>query len=224
MKLPNLLALPPTILLFCAAPLAAEPQLAHNLPKHMKYFPEEETHVKRSLGVREKLERGEKPIGVKKMSIDEGEMFFLDSWIFASDMQESEEPVNITAQALSPLRPHSEKGLFDSLLRFRARDALLKRGFRCPEGTNDCSSIGAPNSCCGTDQNCISIEDTGYGTVGCCPKGQTCAGTITCDTENGYTDCPDSLNGGCCLPGYSCQDVGCECLFCPRFRTNKADI
>jgi hypothetical protein len=180
----------------------------------MKYFPEDEVHVKRSLHVQEKLKK-EKPIGLKKMSSDEGKMFFLDDWIFASDKQgveersEPNELANITSQLVSPLRPHSEKALLESLLRFRARNALLKRDFKCPEGTDDCSSIGAPNSCCSTGATCISVEDTGFGSVGCCSQGQSCTGDISCDTDGGYTSCPNSPNGGCCLPGYSCQDVGC---------------
>jgi hypothetical protein len=153
------------------------------------------------------------------MSENEGEMFFLDNWIFASDVQsvdkrsEPEHLANLTSQLISPLRPHAVNPLVESLLRFRARSALLKRDFKCPEGTNDCSSIGAPNSCCSTDATCISIEDTGFGPVGCCSSGQSCSGEISCDTDGGYTSCPNSPNGGCCLPGYSCQDVGCKCLW-----------
>lgn len=217
MKTASLLALPPAILfLLLGSPsCAAELQWPHNLPKHMKYFPEEEEHVKRSLNVQERL-KTEKPVGVKKMSSDEGEMFFLDDWIFASDVQgagkrfANEELANLTSQLDSPLRPHAQDTLVDSLLRFRARSALLKRDFKCPTGTNDCSSIGAPNSCCGTGSTCISIEDTGLGSVGCCSSGQECSGDISCNTHSGYTSCPNSPNGGCCLPGYSCQDVGCK--------------
>lgn len=219
MKLPNLLALPPTVLLLCATSATAEPQWPHNLPKHMKYFPEDEAHVKRNLDIRDKI-RKEKPIGVKKMSSDEGEMFMFDNWIFASDLEEAErkkrsefdggELLNVTGQYEAALRPVEESLYLDSYLRFRARDKLLKRGFKCPSGTNDCSSIGQPDSCCGTGTTCMKISDQGFGPVGCCPSGQSCSGGITCNTNEGYTSCPDSPNGGCCLPGYSCSGVGCE--------------
>ena len=222
MKYTNLLALPPAILsLLLDTACAAELQWPHNLPKHMKYFPEEEDHVKRSLDVQARLKR-EKPIGVRKMSNDEGEMFFLDNWIFATDVQatekhsQPEELANLTTRIDSPLRPHAEDSLASSLLRFRARSALLQRDFKCPQGTNDCSSIGAPNSCCSPDATCITVEDTGYGSVGCCSSGQSCSGEISCDTDNGYTSCPNSPNGGCCLPGYNCQDVGCKSCSCTR--------
>ena len=49
----------------------------------MKYFPEDERHAKRGLDIVERL-RHERPVGMKKMSTDEGEMFMLDNWIFAS--------------------------------------------------------------------------------------------------------------------------------------------
>lgn len=193
----------------------SELQWPHNIPRHLKYFPEEEMRVKRSLEIQERL-RKEKPVGMKKMSEDEGEMFFLDNWIFAGDGDikqgnaKREESVNASVPVLSPLRPHYERSVLDSMRRFAARAALLARDFKCPEGTNSCSSIGAPNSCCGTSDTCIRIQDTGLGSVGCCPQGRTCAGAISCDVRNGYSSCPDSPNGGCCLPGYSCRDVGCE--------------
>ncbi|KAF2021467.1 hypothetical protein BU24DRAFT_457446 [Aaosphaeria arxii CBS 175.79] len=202
------------LILLSISPSAAEPQWPHNLPKHVKYFPEDEVHVKRGISIQERLQR-EKPIGLKKMTADEGEMFFLDNWIFASDLEnnkkrsETEQFLNGSMNAFSPLRPHAEKNIFDSVRRFNPRSSLFARDFQCPSGTTSCSSIGEPNSCCGTDDTCMRVDDTGFGSVGCCPKGQTCAGSISCDEKNGYSSCPDSPNGGCCLPGYSCQDVGC---------------
>lgn len=216
MKLLELLALPPALLLVLCS---AEPQWPHNLPKHLKYFPEDEVHVKRSLNIQKKI-MVEKPIGVKKMSSDEGEMFLFDNWIFASDLEEAEnkehpgndrrELANITAQFEAALRPIEESLKDDWYGRWRARDVLMKRGFKCPTGTNDCSSIGQPDSCCGTGSTCITISDQGFGPVGCCPEGQSCSGGISCNTQEGYTSCPESPNGGCCLPGYSCEGVGCK--------------
>ncbi|KAF2707088.1 hypothetical protein K504DRAFT_410951 [Pleomassaria siparia CBS 279.74] len=221
MHISSLLALPPTILLLCATCVSSEPQWPHNLPSHMKYFPEDEVHVRRSLSISERLQRGEKPVGVKKMSGDPGEMFFLDNWIFADDEVDKRDSdtdgseletktlVNGTILAMSPLRPHIEQNLFDPLLRIAPRASLFARGFACPEGTKACTSLGAPNSCCGTSDTCINVPDTGFGTVGCCAQGQSCAGTISCETSKGYTSCPGSSNGGCCLPGYVCSGVGC---------------
>lgn len=210
MILSNFLTLPPSILvaLLCATTASAEVQWPHNVPRHMKYFPEEEEKAKRGLDIKQKL-KYEKPVGVKKMSMDEGEMFMLDNWIFASDLEKrAEEFGNATFEAESPLRPLQEEG--DFFARFRIRAALAKRQFACPAGTNSCSSVGAPDLCCGTGTNCVTVNNSpGVGSVGCCPQGQTCAGSISCDTKNGYSSCPDAPNGGCCLPGFRCAGIGC---------------
>ncbi|EOA92289.1 uncharacterized protein SETTUDRAFT_85020 [Exserohilum turcica Et28A] len=222
MHLPHLLSLPPAIIALCAAPAvnAAEAeshpqQWPHNVPKHLKYFPEDEIRVKRGLDLQKRLQY-EKPIGVKKMSLDEGEMFMLDNWIFASDSQQqparrwdADSWSNLTVQAvLSPLRPIAQS---DWLARMHVRDVLLGRQFKCPDGTSSCEAIGAPDVCCGTGSNCIKTSGSSdAGNVGCCPKGQTCAGSASCDEASGYTSCPDAPNGGCCLPGFKCQGVGCK--------------
>ncbi|EMD62694.1 hypothetical protein GGP41_003506 [Bipolaris sorokiniana] len=219
MHLHHLFSLPPAIIALCATSsvVAAQAdshqqQWPHNVPKHLKYFPEDEVHAKRGLSVAQRLQH-EKPIGVKKMSLDEGEMFMLDNWIFASESQQqsrrsdSDNLGNLTVQAVSPLRPLAQS---DWLARMHIRDVLLKRQFKCPEGTNSCESIGAPDVCCGTGSNCINTSGSSdAGNVGCCPKGQTCAGNVNCDTASGYSSCPGSPNGGCCLPGFKCQGVGC---------------
>ena len=95
-----------------------------------------------------------------------------------------------------------------------ARSLLGKRQFQCPQGTNDCSGITRPDSCCAVGEDCIILEDAGIGDVGCCPEGASCAGGVLgCDEDGGFSDCPNSPNGGCCIPGYRCQDEGCESLY-----------
>lgn len=95
--------------------------------------------------------------------------------------------------------------------------ALQKRQFLCPTGTSSCSSIGYPNSCCATDETCFTIQDTGLGSVGCCPSGATCGGTISaCNAPN--TPCAENQGGnyeggGCCIPNYVCAGVGCKFTF-----------
>ncbi len=202
------------ILLLCVAPLLAEPQWPHNLPRHLKYFPEDEARARRGLEVQQKMMK-ERPIGVKKLSTDPGEMFMLDNWIFASDLHSPSDVGDLgneTDQVLSPLRPITENDFFS---RIRIRDILLGRQFACPEGTASCTSIGAPDVCCFTGSTCINTNsNSDAGSIGCCPNGQTCAGPVHCDTSAGYSSCPGSSNGGCCLPGFRCQGVGC--LFLTR--------
>ncbi|KAF3034938.1 hypothetical protein E8E11_000706 [Didymella keratinophila] len=96
----------------------------------MKYFPEDEHHVKRGLDIMERL-RHERPVGMKKMSTDEGEMFMLDDWIFApsqSKRSEYEDFGNGTYQVQPPIRPNAGD---EWLERMRIRDVLLKRQCRC---------------------------------------------------------------------------------------------
>lgn len=112
---------------------------------------------------------------------------------------------------------HDEKksmGLAWSLFR-RAASALAlleKRQWACPSGTTSCSSIGYPNSCCGRDETCVEVPDTGLGPVGCCPEGASCSGDIS-DCADGSTACESDIGGGCCIPGFVCMGVGCTSDF-----------
>ncbi|KAK4121090.1 hypothetical protein N657DRAFT_578450 [Parathielavia appendiculata] len=93
----------------------------------------------------------------------------------------------------------------------RAASAIAsfeRRQWACPSGTRSCSSIGYPNSCCGESETCMEVPDTGLGPVGCCPSGATCGGGIS-GCADGSTACGSELGGGCCIPGFVCQGVGC---------------
>ncbi|KAF2223607.1 hypothetical protein BDZ85DRAFT_261887 [Elsinoe ampelina] len=165
----------------------------------------------------QKLQR-QQPIGMRKMSDDEGEMFFLDYWTFdplgsragaISDVDGMSGLGNSTHSYLNPpLSPHSPSS--DSRSALRLARSIFKRDFECPVGTFACTSINQPNSCCSSGETCISVQDTGLGPVGCCPQGQNCGGSVAgCNTDEGFSSCPGSPNGGCCIPGYQCQGVGC---------------
>lgn len=94
----------------------------------------------------------------------------------------------------------------------RAKDVvtrLEKRQFACPTGTSDCSAIGFPNSCCQAGTDCVQITDTGLGPVGCCPDGISCTGSIAC--SGSQQGCPSDIGGGCCIEGFVCASIGCEC-------------
>lgn len=88
-------------------------------------------------------------------------------------------------------------------------NSLESRAFKCPAGTDSCTSIGRPNRCCGAGETCEVVTDTGLGDVGCCSSGQTCSGVIGY-CQQGYSACSDALGGGCCIPGYDCVPGGCE--------------
>ncbi|KAL9070327.1 MAG: hypothetical protein Q9157_005856 [Trypethelium eluteriae] len=243
----KILSLPPSLLVLIATsshPIASEKQWPYNLPPHVKYFPEDEVHIKRSVEIQNRLAT-QVPSVVRKMSPDAGEMFFLDYWQFddlkapqsaildppdlrgeqfnqnaeGSSQRESlrskssiiEDAGNGTGLMLPPFHLHAEISIHqESYLRFLRR-TLIERDYQCPAETNDCASIGRPNNCCATDETCVIVTDTGNGDVGCCPSGSSCGSQVSsCNTAAGYTSCPGSPNGGCCIPGFACQDVGCE--------------
>lgn len=233
----NLSNLPRNLLILIAAwPLTAnaQQQWPYNIPPHMKYFPEDEAHVKRELSIQQRMAE-EQPVIVRKMSADEGEKFYLEYWQFAADSdyftgdhpraptnwgkrslhEGDEQPANlsISVDPRAPLRLHGSVNEGQAFLSFAIRNILGKRDFQCPTGTQACTSINRPNSCCSTSDSCISIENTGLGDVGCCPQGQTCTGSVSsCDTAAGYSSCRGSSNGGCCIPNFTCQGIGCKFL------------
>ncbi|KAJ5951259.1 uncharacterized protein N7479_009672 [Penicillium vulpinum] len=163
--------------------------------------------------------------GVKKMSDDEGEKFFLDYWSFGdvsssgniSERHLADEdgfsPASFVAQSF-PFEPSYSLGsdgdgeFFPRGNRDSANNLFEKREFKCPTGTSACTSIGRSDRCCGSGETCEIVADTGNGNVGCCPSWKKCSGMIGSCT-NGYTACSQALGGGCCIPGYDCVPGGC---------------
>lgn len=167
-----------------------------------------------------KLRKGVAPNAMRKMSVDEGEMFFPEYWGFEQMKSDTElegncsHTVDHLEELLAPMTIHvqsrsEDEGILKRSVEHDTSSSLnmLKRA-SCPSGTNSCTSIGYPNSCCSSSQTCILIADTGLGPVGCCPAGSTCSGSIS-SCAAGNTACPSSLGGGCCIPGYTCSGVGC---------------
>lgn len=163
--------------------------------------------LERNAAIEADLLAGQKPIhGVKKMSNDEGEKFFMDYWGLSDSHNTEWLMGNNTNSRLSSMRPPV------SVNRGGAGLEVNKRDFQCPAGSKSCTSINRPSSCCGTEETCELVEDTGLGDVGCCPQGQQCSGNIgTC--QSGYQACPASMGGGCCFPGYDCVEGGCTFSF-----------
>lgn len=204
--------------------------------------------LKRNAIIEERLAQ-QQVAGVRKMSDDEGEKFFLHYWYFDDetgeyelgnvtnqkrdsdvieqntrwrDVEEETSETWANGSALLPFRPsfplhadYEQTAPFRLLGRYLGAPGgggfspLIKRAFQCPAGTYGCDSIGRPSSCCGAGETCQLIEDTGLGDVGCCPHGRYCSGGIT-SCKDGYSSCPNSPGGGCCIPGYKCVDSGCK--------------
>lgn len=208
----DLLALPATLLALIATTTAAE-----NQPRPADLRPEHQKHLKREQQAQEQLQ-WQRPVGMRKMSGDEGEKFFLHYWNFGDLPAESEtleEQVedmqkygNASLKLLAPIAPHFERA--HTYRRFPGYSLFARDWGSCPEGTKSCTEIDRPDSCCSETDECIQVEDTGNGDVGCCPQGGNCGKSISnCDESAGQTSCPESDNKGCCIEGYSCYDVGC---------------
>jgi hypothetical protein len=209
----DLLALPATLLALIAASTI-------NAQEHLRpadLLPEHQTHLKRERQAQEKLQ-WQQPIGMRKMSSDEGEKFFLHYWDFGDSSAEAEtleeyiedakKYANTSSQLLAPLAPHFERA--HTFRRFPGHSLFARDWGSCPTGTKSCTEIERPNSCCGETDSCIIVNDTGNGDVGCCPQGGSCGSSISdCDASAGQTSCPQSENKGCCIAGYACYDVGC---------------
>ncbi|KFY82590.1 hypothetical protein V500_10445 [Pseudogymnoascus sp. VKM F-4518 (FW-2643)] len=202
-----LLALPPSLLFLSSHATSAH---AHNngaaLPPPA-HLPEPRLIQKRE-AIAARIGAGTKPVAVRKMTEDEGEMFFNEYWGFEAreeegaagaavgdgdvlrrEYQDEEDIARTNPSTVFSFRPAfaiheaSSPALSEAQARHqrssRALAALLKRAFQCPTGTSACTSISQPNYCCATSESCVSITDTGLGPVGCCPAGQSCGGEIT---------------------------------------------
>jgi progranulin len=146
---------------------------------------------------------------VRKMSMDEGEKFWLGYWGFSEHEEgdglsasfDNRYQARAAALVHSPILPSSD-------FHQRGLNIFGKRAFNCPSGTSSCSSIKRPTSCCGNGETCQIITDTGLGDVGCCPDGEVCSGEVS-SCASGYTPCSPSIGGGCCIQGYECVSDGC---------------
>lgn len=209
--------------------LSLETQWLHNL--HPQEEPiKVESLVRRNVEIQNRLAE-QRPCGVKKMPADEGQMFFLEYWLFDRERSEDlvrrqlertatqkPEELKLSANASTPQCPrpplliHADEVSRQRPLLGRSFIPgiawLFTRDFICPSGTTSCSSIGQPNSCCQNELTCNIIPDTGLGIVGCCEAGASCAGQVA-SCPVGYSSCPSSQGGGCCIPGYECSGVGC---------------
>lgn len=170
--------------------------------------------MKRELAAQERLQ-WHAPVEVKKMDDDEGEKFFLDYWGFGDEamnerlekdvagsrIDEDSRNTSLPIAMLPAIAPHIQKAHFSY---DRIRRSIFKRDFQCPGGTHSCSAIGENNLCCNNGESCVSTSNG----IGCCPYGITCGQEVS-ECQSGYTSCPNSPNGGCCIPGAACQGEGC---------------
>ena len=188
----------------------------YNLPPDAKYYPEDETLVRRDIEIQHKLHRLP-PNGVRKLSGDAGEKFYLEYWGFeheqGAEFDGHSSWTNVTSWTSSdqPIRIHSHEQAPRLLRRLQGWHLFSERAFQCPAGTSACTSVDRPDSCCAAGYTCQLVQETSssQGDVGCCPSGQTCGDALSTTCASGYILCPNNPGGGCCMPGYACYDVGC---------------
>jgi len=149
------------------------------------------------------------PVAVRKMPPDESEKFYHYSDPFARSIPDYfslEGDVSVlgardadsSGLSLDLQAPHYGAPL----------PQILKRDFSCPGNYYACDSINAPTYCCRVDAQCIIIQDTGMGTIGCCPNGHKCEGSLKgCNSDQ--VACDASQGGGCCVKGFKCSSNGC---------------
>lgn len=215
--LASLALVPAPLLLFIAnapAPaLSFETQWPYNLPPHMKYFPEDEALVRRNVGIQKRL-ASQRPIGVHKMSGDEGEMFFPEYWVFnkAEDTSTKTLKRNRNLGLRSP-SPHEERGGLDNwanasmLISLQAPFTLhtteqiepkgiLQRLHRLPRAIFY-RLEERDFQCPGDTLSCTSINRPNS----CCPTGESCQ----LITNVGLGDV------GCCAQGQTCSQQVSSC-------------
>lgn len=105
--------------------------------------------------------------------------------------------------------PHSEESRDGMLRRAAEALALLQRRSSCPKGMNICSDIDPEVKCCQEGTYCVDVGNSVAGGVACCPDGASCGGGVG-SCPSGAASCSEELGGGCCIPGYVCQGLGCK--------------
>lgn len=164
------------------------------------------------------------PIAVRKLSPDASEKLFPEhlalsplhifplrdaSAAATSFLDSQDNEIDQLSNATRPYRPsfalHRDGG---EHIWQRAAEALdlLQIRQACPSGMTSCSDIGTDYKCCPGGTYCVEVTDT---SVACCPEGATCGGEIG-ECPAGAVSCSPELGGGCCIPGYVCQGVGCK--------------
>ncbi len=190
-------------------------QLQWNLPIQAKRWPVDSPQRRRQLEVvEEHLRLGRSPVGVMKMSADEGEKFYMEYWQFEKEFEQSglsdtstslrirdeEEEVRLLANASAvmsfkpPFALHSEDGSDPlSYEELRVREGSEGRNADAVLAMFDKRGFVCPT---GT-ANCSAINYPNS----CCPTSETCFAI----QDTGYGPV------GCCPTGSTCGGTISAC-------------
>lgn len=167
------------------------------------------------------------PTAIRRQSPDSNEKILAEHLAFPSSLQvgpvlgspsfldDQALPSNGTARFYPAFAQHIDEREETILRRAAQALDLLQKRAACPAGMISCADSGSPNKCCQEGTYCTAVPDTDVGHVACCPNGLTCGGGVgKCPAD--ATSCAAALGGGCCIPGYICQGIGCKLrrVFC----------
>lgn len=209
-----MLSLPSTLLsLLITSVLATTPGLeeAHiREEKGVSAWSGDKARLRRHIEIEERIAK-QSPVAVRKMNADPAQKFWPEYWDF--NLKEEQEILKNNATSrqsfIAPLLVHTSTSQSDAWNLFGGLSRRQNTGYQCSPGYSNCGGIGYLNSCCAGDYTCTVALDNTTGPVGCCQSGQDCVGAVSlCDTNAGYTSCPNS-GWGCCIPGAICDDTGC---------------
>lgn len=180
------------------------------------------------------------PVALRKMSGDEGEMFFPEYWRFEAKDIDPILGFHIPKPRLRPLKPSTEKAVATGWA-----NTTMQQPLQAPFPLHTNQQIDTPYllgrinrwprtifslnkrdfQCPGDTSACSAINRPNS----CCPTDTSCQlitdsglGDVGCcgngqscseqvsSCQQGYGSCSSNSGGGCCLPGYVCMDVGCK--------------
>ncbi|KAL2071274.1 hypothetical protein VTL71DRAFT_12509 [Oculimacula yallundae] len=222
----SFLSLPTSILLLIATHTTAHTtedtqspsadQWPYNLPPHVKFWPEDPPSRRRDLeAIEEHVRLGRKPVGVMKMSADEGEKFYMEYWQFEGeigqkDLFDSQSQVENAARSLRrDILEGGERlsGNESTVVRFRPPFMLHTESAAIDQelkARGEVNAVGALAMLMKRDFTCPigTSSCSGIGFPGsCCTANEVCF-QIT-DTGLGQV--------GCCPAGASCGGVITTC-------------
>ncbi|KAK6351819.1 hypothetical protein TWF718_004964 [Orbilia javanica] len=209
--------------IFVDATTIERPKYTLRLPATAKYYPkdiDELIQQYEDYDPQDAVQRFNKPVMklLAHVRADEGEKYYdFDSFFSYSGVHPADEGGLQPGKLYLPSHPHGERAGDrrkdqNWTFWFKYPPALRKRKVQtevaCPPGNLPCTNILKPGYCCPGGTTCVSIQDTGFGSVGCCQDGQPCGNSLD-RCAPGYKKCPSGSGGGCCLPGYICSPQGC---------------
>ncbi|KAH6712810.1 hypothetical protein BKA61DRAFT_484723 [Leptodontidium sp. MPI-SDFR-AT-0119] len=248
----SFLSLPTSILLLIASHTTAHSpsadqssspsieQWPYNLPPHVKFWPEDPPSRRRDLeAIEEHIRLGRKPVGVMKMSDDDGEKFYMEYWQFEGELEQTglfepqtpntalrrrdkldeEETLSgnetLIMQFKPPFMLHTESAFTAEEL--KAREILNAAGVLAALEKRDFTCPTGTSDCSGIGfpGSCCTTNEVCFKITDTglgrvgCCPAGASCGGTITTCDAPNTPCSAALGGGCCIPNFSCVEGGC---------------